>query len=221
MMDDDDDYRALTERFEALNQELRETDGLMAAFNQSLGAYRSQMLYTDKEVKSLSTSFGKTMRGAFDDMVLDGKKFADVLRDIGRSMAQSAYNTAMQPIQNAVGGVVAGGMNSVLSAVLPFEKGGSFVQGKVTPFASGGIVSSPTMFPMRGGRGLMGEAGPEAIMPLSRGPDGRLGVQTSGGARPVSVTMNISTHDASSFRRSKAQIASEMSRMISQGQRNR
>jgi phage-related minor tail protein len=52
----------------------------------------------------------------------------------------------------------------------------------VIPFARGGVVGSPTVFPMAGGRtGLMGEAGPEAIMPLKRGKDGKLGVQAQGG----------------------------------------
>ncbi len=89
------------------------------------------------------------------------------------------------------------------------------------PFANGGIVSSPVSFPMRGGRGLMGEAGPEAIMPLARGADGRLGVQTQGGGRAVNVVMNITTPDAGSFRRSQSQIAAQMGRAIGQGQRNR
>lgn len=76
---------------------------------------------------------------------------------------------------------------------------------------------------MRGGTtGLMGEAGPEAIMPLARGPDGRLGVRASGGgaARPVQVVMNISTPDVTSFHRSQSQIAARMGRVLAQGQRN-
>jgi phage-related minor tail protein len=90
------------------------------------------------------------------------------------------------------------------------------------PFARGGVVSAPTAFPMRGGTGLMGEAGPEAIMPLRRGPDGRLGVEMAGGAAPhVTVTMNVTTPDAASFRRSRTQIAAEMSRALARGARNR
>jgi phage-related minor tail protein len=88
------------------------------------------------------------------------------------------------------------------------------------PFASGGIVSGPTMFPMRGGRGLMGEAGPEAIMPLARGPDGRLGVRSAGGGG-VNVTINVTTPDVAGFRKSQSQIAAEMGRLIAQGGRNR
>ncbi|MEY8838725.1 phage tail tape measure protein, partial [Cribrihabitans sp. XS_ASV171] len=77
-------------------------------------------------------------------------------------------------------------------------------------------------FPMRGGMGLMGEAGPEAIMPLARGPDGKLGVrQSGGGGRAVNVVMNITTPDVQGFRRSQGQIAAQMSRALGRGNRNR
>ena len=60
-----------------------------------------------------------------------------------------------------------------------FALGGVFRHGRVTAYANGGIpdyVNSPTLAPMA----LFGEAGPEAIMPLRRGPDGRLGVEVNG-----------------------------------------
>ena len=64
----------------------------------------------------------------------------------------------------------------------------------------------------------MGEAGPEAIMPLRpRGPDGKLGVAAGGRAAPVSVTVNIATPDAHSFRRSEAQVAATLARGRSPG----
>ena len=59
----------------------------------------------------------------------------------------------------------------------------------LVPFAAGGIVSRPMLFPFAGGTGLMGERGPEAIMPLGRLPDGRLGV-ASGGTAAINVTVN-------------------------------
>jgi hypothetical protein len=79
------------------------------------------------------------------------------------------------------GGAFSGGK------LLPFANGGAFAGGKqIKAFASGGVVSSPVAFPMAGGRtGLMGEAGPEAIMPLTR-RNGRLGVEGS----PVNVKIN-------------------------------
>ncbi|MGA9252609.1 MAG: phage tail tape measure protein, partial [Roseobacter sp.] len=73
---------------------------------------------------------------------------------------------------------------------------------------------------MRGGMGIMGEAGPEAIMPLARGADGKLGVRGAGGGGN-SIVMNITTPDAQSFQRSQGQIAAQMTRALSRGQRNR
>ena len=66
----------------------------------------------------------------------------------------------------------------------------------------------------------MGEAGSEAVMPLARGPDGRLGVSAAGaGPRPVQVTVNIATPDADSFRRSETQVAAALARAVARGQR--
>jgi lambda family phage tail tape measure protein len=92
--------------------------------------------------------------------------------------------------------------------------------GRVHAFARGGVVDGPVAFPMRGGTGLMGEAGPEAIMPLARGADGRLGVRGAGGGPRVQVTMNISTPDVEGFQRSRSQIAAELSRALQRGGRN-
>ena len=80
---------------------------------------------------------------------------------------------------------------STIMSFLPFANGGAFSGGKVTPFASGGVVSRPTLFPMANGAGLMGEAGPEAIMPLKRGKDGKLGVE--GGGTTIVQNINVST----------------------------
>ena len=66
--------------------------------------------------------------------------------------------------------------------------GGAFQNGNVVAFADGGVVNRPTNFAMSGGRlGLMGEAGAEAIMPLSRGKDGKLGVKAEGGGSTVII----------------------------------
>ena len=64
----------------------------------------------------------------------------------------------------------------------------------------------------------MGEAGSEAVMPLARGPDGRLGVRSAGGGA-TSVTVNISATDAESFRRSEAQVSAALARAVARGRR--
>jgi phage-related minor tail protein len=104
-------------------------------------------------------------------------------------------------------------------AASPFARGGVFSRGMVMPFAKGGVVGAPAYFPLGRGLGLMGERGAEAVMPLARGPDGRLGVQAGGGGRSASITVNISTPDAESFRRSEAQVSAALARAVARGQR--
>jgi phage-related minor tail protein len=90
----------------------------------------------------------------------------------------------------------------------------------IFPFAAGGVIGAPTYFPLSsGGLGLAGEAGPEAIMPLSRGPDGRLGI-AGGAPQGGNITVQISTPDAASFRRSEAYITGQIARAVARGQRN-
>ena len=161
------------------------------------------------------------MRGALEGVVFDGQKLSDALKDVGRSLANTALNAAVKPVTNHFSSLITGGMDTLFKGLMPFADGASFSQGRVTAFANGGIVNSATTFPMRGGTGLMGEAGPEAIMPLTRGSDGRLGVQANGATSGASIVMNISTPDVEGFRRSQSQIAAQMSRALGRAQRTR
>ncbi|MFN4158502.1 MAG: phage tail tape measure protein [Gemmobacter sp.] len=205
----------------ALEASLGTAAGVAAAFDGELGRMRDSMVWTGREVGSLSAGIGGGLRRAFDGLVFDGAKLSDALKGLGQSISNTFYAAALRPVQNAIGGAISNGINGLISGIMPFEKGGAFTQGRVMPFAMGGVVSSPVSFPMRGGRGLMGEAGPEAIMPLARGADGRLGVQAAGGGRPVTVVMNITTPDVQGFQRSQSQIAAEAQRALARGQRNR
>lgn len=211
----------LQDQINALETSIGATSGVVSAFDGELGKMRNSLVYTGREVNALAGGISTGLRRAFDGVVFDGVKLQDALRAVGQSISKTAYDIALRPVQNAVGGAIANGINGVLGGLMPFEQGGAFASGRVMPFAKGGVVSSPTHFAMRGGAGLMGEAGPEAIMPLSRGADGRLGVAAAGMSRPVTLVMNIQTPDVQGFQRSQSQIAASAQRMLARGQRNR
>ncbi len=204
----------------ALERTLGDTSAMTAAFADQLHEMGQTMGETVRDLGNLERGFSGGLRRAFDGLVFDGLKLSDALGVVAKAMVDTAYSAAIRPVTDHFGGLLASGLNSVVSGLMPFERGGSFSQGRVMPFARGGVVSSATTFPMRGGMGLMGEAGPEAIMPLSRGADGRLGVRTQGGGS-VNITMNITTPDVQGFQRSQSQIAAQMGRVLAQGQRNR
>jgi lambda family phage tail tape measure protein len=157
---------------------------------------------------------------AFEDAILDGKRFSEVLQSVERDIARIILRTAVTgPAADVISSAVSGGMRSIMGsfsspntqstnsalaagpsssngALLPFANGNAFIGGHLIPFANGGVVSSPTMFPMARGMGLMGEAGPEAIMPLQRGADGKLGVRAGGGGQGGVVINQTITIDA-------------------------
>lgn len=215
------EIETLEDQLAALEMRMGATAGMAASLEAEFAQVGETMLFTGREARGLGNSFGSGLRRAFDGLVFDGMRASDALRGLAKSLSGSVYNTAMKPVQNAVGGALVNGINSLFGGMTPFAKGGAFSQGRVMPFAKGGVVSQATAFPMRGGTGLMGEAGPEAILPLARGADGRLGVQAGGGGRAVTVVMNISTPDVQGFQKSQSQIAAQAARALSRGQRNR
>jgi phage-related minor tail protein len=174
----------------------------------SLGAaaLRSEM----EGLSRLADSFGSRLVNAFAGALIHGRKLSDVMKGMMLSLTQQALSMALKPLGNLVG--------SLFGSVFASARGNLVQGGRITPFAQGGIVNSPMLFPLRGGTGLMGEAGPEAIMPLARGRDGRLGVRGAGGS--THVTVNISTPDARSFQQSQGQVAAMVARAVARGQRN-
>jgi len=164
-----------------------------------------------------SKELGRVLAGVFGDVVAGGKSFQDILRSVAGDLAK----LAVQDIFGNSGGSGGFDLGGLLGGLVSVNAAGNVIQGgRVQAFAKGGVLSSPSLFPMSRGVGLAGEAGPEAILPLSRGSDGKLGVATQGGARPISVTFNVTATDAASFRRSETQIAAMLNRTVSRGARN-
>lgn len=219
-MDDIDGLDALENEAKALEQTLGSVTAMTDAFESQLSRMKGTLGDTTRDLGNLERGLSGGLRKAFDGLVFDGRSLSDAFSTLGEAMSRTIYSNAMKPVTDHFGGLLAGGVGSLVSGLMPFENGGAFSQGRVMPFAKGGVVSGPMNFPMRGGSGLMGEAGPEAIMPLTRGADGKLGVAAQGG-QATNITMNISTPDAASFQRSQSQIAASMARALGRGQRNR
>ncbi|MGF1619627.1 MAG: phage tail tape measure protein [Rhodomicrobiaceae bacterium] len=188
----------------------------VASLSVRIGADTTDARQKLQELERLGSSFGRRISGAFEDAVLAGDSLGDTLRGLALDLAQLTLRSALQPISSAIGGGIAG----AISGLLPFAKGGVVGAPMPTPFAQGGVIAAPVTFPLGGGKtGLAGEAGPEAILPLARGSDGRLGVRADGGGN-VTVTMNVTASDAESFRRSETRIGAMLSRAVARGQRN-
>jgi phage-related minor tail protein len=190
---------------------------------------------TEKTRKNLdllglsATQFAKLMTNAFKQSTAGGKEFDNVLRNMALKLSTMAVTNAFKPIAksfskgfgNIFKDIFNGGSSSDGSDTTTNSGGfptAFFAKGGIKPFASGGVISAPSYFPMSGGLGLAGEAGPEAIMPLSRGPDGKLGVAMSGGA-PSNITVQIMTPDVASFQRSESYLTGQIARAVLRGQR--
>jgi len=220
MSDYKDEIEGLEETTDGLRQTFDATSAMVSSFDSELRRMRESLSATNKDVATLEKGMSRGLRKAFDGLVFDGLSLSDALDTVANSMINATYNAAIKPVADHFGGLLASGVGSLVQGALPFADGAPFSQGRVMPFASGGIVSSTTPFGMRRGMGVMGEAGPEAIMPLARGPDGKLGVRGGGGAS-TSVVMNITTPDVQGFARSQNQIAAQMNRALGRANRNR
>lgn len=215
MADIETDLENLDGLLDDLEGTLTGTQSATVAFQHELEGMKFAVESASAEARGFSRSLSSGLKSAMGDLVIDGDRLSDVLGNLAKGMANSTFNQAITPVTDALGGAIGG----LISGALPFENGGAFSGGRVAAFARGGVVDGPTHFPMRGGVGLMGEAGPEAIMPLARGADGKLGVR-GGGQSVVNVSMNISTPDVAGFQKSRTQISAGISRAIQRGQRN-
>lgn len=169
------------------------------------------------DLEKRSQSLGAALTGSLRSAALQGKDLESVLRAVALRISAIALSAGLKPLENLLGNAVTN-LTGALGSALGFARGG--VPGAVTPFAEGGVVRRPTFFPAGAGPGLMGEAGSEAILPLARGSDGRLGVSAQAGPQPpASIIFNVSTPDADSFRRSEAQITTMLARAVGRGRR--
>jgi phage-related minor tail protein len=192
----------------------------MAEDNEDAGELPLLIERTDARMLDLTRSagaFSRAMTGALTQSVTGARGFDDVLKSLGLRLSALAIQAAFKPLT----GLLSGGFASLFQSDPGAGQGADLKAafGAIKPFATGGVIGTPSYFPLAsGGIGLAGEAGPEAIMPLARGPDGRLGV-TAGGGAASHLVVNIATPDAESFRRSDVFITGQIARAVARGQR--
>jgi lambda family phage tail tape measure protein len=189
-------------------------------------AYGEEASKVGEQVGNVFKMAFRGMEDAFVEFVKTGKlSFRDLAESIISEIIRIQVRKAAAGIgdwlfnigRSFIFGGAGGGASIVdagISAMSTFAaQGGIFVDG-MKKFANGGVVNDPTLFAMRSGAGLMGEAGPEAILPLARSATGRLGVVAQTGASaPAAVNIsNIYHIDARSDRGQIIQMIEEGSR---------
>ena len=173
--------------------------------------------------KRLADGIAGSFGDAFMSMVDGTKSVKDAFKDMARDIIKQLYQILVveqmvASISGAIRGSMGGGPKQgpmPSGNPIPNANGNVFSSGSIQAYSNGGVVGSPTTFPMSGGRtGLMGEAGPEAIMPLKRGANGKLGVQMEGGgATTVVQNFNFSANGDDSVKRIIAQAAPKIAQM--------
>lgn len=165
------------------------TDGITRSITKRIATYQNEAVLMEG---FFNTAFD-SMETTLADWIYSGElSFESFVETVGKALAKLAVQMIiLKPLMSGLTG-------TSLGSFFGFANGGVFNRGSITPYASGGVVSSPTLFPMRSGAGLMGEAGPEAIMPLTKLPSGRLGVETTGGGGNIVMqNQNIITFEGS------------------------
>lgn len=181
-----DQTRTSAEKYEIeqgkLNDMLAKGAISQDTYNRAMEQLKEKTDKASQAAKALQDGF----ESAFVDIVTGSKSAREAIGNLLADMASLLAHEAFK----SLAGSLFGGSSSILSGLFANANGNAFDGGAVQAFASGGVVSRPTLFGMRGGMGLMGEAGPEAILPLKR-INGKLGV-VAGGAGGDGVNVHVS-----------------------------
>ena len=158
---------------------------LYKAQPEAIKRIKEELTKTQELTKSIALTFRDSMAQGISDVILKARSLGDVLSNILKQVANLFIQFGVRTAFSAIPG-----FDKLIDPLTKSANGNVFYKNNVVPFARGGIVNKPTLFPMANGAGLMGEAGPEAIMPLRRGPSGRLGVEAAGGGAG-NVVVNV------------------------------
>ena len=207
-----------------ITERIRERAKLQDRINKTVAKATAD---AEREQKKLADGIANSFGDAFMSMVDGTKSVKDAFRDMARDIIKQLYQIlVVEQMVASISGAIQGAMSpsglGVTDAAPQLRKlanGGVISSGsQVQAYANGGVVNSPTFFGMNGNKtGLMGEAGPEAIMPLKRGSNGKLGVQMEGGNSSQTVVVNqsfnFSANGDDSVKKLIAQAAPQIAKM--------
>jgi len=166
--------------------------------------------------KELADTIANTFGDAFMSIVDGTKSAKDAFRDMARDIIKQLYRIlVVEQMVNSISGAIQSGFGGGGAPQGPMPSGNVVPDTRMFKLANGGVIGGPTSFRTSSGQsGLMGEAGPEAIMPLKRGANGKLGVQMEGGgATTVVQNFNFSANGDDSVKRIIAQAAPKIAQM--------
>ena len=199
-----------TNMLDNLSEHIDSLGGKASFLGQELNSLQSELDKAQASSSKFSKTLSSEISGALKDVILKGENVGETFKNLAITMANNTLNSTISNTVDSFSNLIGSG----IANLLPFENGGVISHGNVKAFANGGIVESPTNFGLQNGIGLMGESGPEAIIPLSRGADGKLGIAKTSDSRPVNISITISTPDVVGFNKSKSQISAQLSRDI-------
>ena len=164
--------------------------------------YEKNTLSLTKQGSALK-DLGTTFASGFEQAIVDGKKFSEVLKELEKDIIRIIVRKQiLDPLLGALFGGGGGGGGGLFGTLFN-ANGNAFSNGNVTTFGKGGVFGGPTAFGMKnGGIGVAGEAGDEGILPLMRNSNGKLGVIASGGG---GVQVNVYAPAGSKVRTDSSQ----------------
>jgi hypothetical protein len=194
----------------AVTPEIEKATSATEMAKEEVYAYQDALNFTKDTAKGFFQDIATGLKNGELSWKTFGDAVINVLNKIFDKLLDSGFDSLFSGIQSS------GGMDSIFSGIqsaLFNANGNAFTSAGVQPFAKGGaftngVYSSPTMFKFANGGsfGVMGEAGPEAVMPLHRGSDGSLGVKMEGGAGGA-VIVNINNYGNSQISEQQTQTS--------------
>jgi lambda family phage tail tape measure protein len=174
-------------------------------WEQSFKKYEEDAFNASKNAETVFGTASKGMEDAMVNFAMTGKlSFSSMAQSILADIARIAARKAI---------------SSMFAMFTGSADGNVFAETGILKSASGNVFDKPTLHGYSGGIGMLGEAGPEAIMPLSRGPNGKLGVvsQGGGGAQINNISVSVSVQGGTTNDQTGNAVAAKITEQFTRG----